>query len=229
MQTSMQDWEWACAMAEADYAFERSYLAPDEAELECRRVPTARHELQINGVTLFPCESEDGVFGSTGGELWAAGRALATWVLTHPHVVETADAVVELGAGLGLPGIVAARFNERVVLTDNDPGVLANLERTLQKNDVNAAVAKLDWCRPADLGLRGDVLYLAAACVYTPHLGIALADTLHASPFHWTAVVVQRHDRPGFADFRSRLDDLGIACETLNVEDGLGVYRLVQT
>lgn len=215
-------------MAEADLAFERRELAPDEAELECRRVPTARHELLVDGVTLYPCVSDDGVFGATGGELWAAGRALATWVLENPRVVEAADAVVELGAGLGLPGILASRFNDRVVLTDNDPGVLANLERTVAKNKVDATVAEFDWCRPADLGLRGHILYLAAACVYTPHLGIALAETLHSSPFRWTAILVQRHDRPGFADFLSRLDDLGITSGTRLQNDGLAKY-VIQT
>ena len=58
--------------------------------------------------------------------------------------------VLELGAGLGLCGLVCARLgSSRVVLTDFHPRVVANLEYEVRLNELEpvAAARALDWDR----------------------------------------------------------------------------------
>lgn len=169
---------------------------------------------------LYPTVAcEDGLTGATGGELWKASILLANWLSKHDVPEST---IVELGSGLGLAGLAAEKaFSARVLLTDKDDAVLNNLERTVVANGSRAEVLHLDWMSPISLPLPSgsDVLFLAAACVYTPHLGIALADTIgfYASHLTCRAVIVQRADRPGFRDaFLPRItEQYGFCCELL--------------
>ncbi|KAJ8612919.1 hypothetical protein CTAYLR_006189 [Chrysophaeum taylorii] len=195
---------------------ERRELAPDEIEAQFRSMTPGgpRREILVNGIRLFPSlVNEDGLFGATGGELWDAARHLAAWVAQNRFE----GTVVELGAGLGLVGLVAARENN-VLLTDNDPEVLRNLKKTVRANASRAEVAYLDWTRSEALP-DGPLVFLAAACVYTPHLGTALADLLASKGGR--AVVLQRPDRPGFLDaFLPRLGDHNIPYTLIPLEAG---------
>lgn len=74
--------------------------------------------------------------------------------------------VLELGAGMGLPGLVAAAMGGQVVLSDRHPGVLELLGRNIVINKASTAQArKLSWTdRPPwladfDFVLAADVLY----------------------------------------------------------------------
>lgn len=206
-------------------AFERCELAPDEEELAQRQVDGPRREVAVEvggrSVIVFPAVACDGLFGPTGGELWEASVVLSRWLAR-----QTVEAdVVELGSGLGLAGLAASWVSTgKVWLTDNDEGVLANLRRTVEANSATARVAHLDWTRPTRLAAKADVLLLAAACVYTPHLGRALAETIALyvrTPESW-AVVVQRADRPGFEDsFLPRLAELGLRYDLRAEGDGM--------
>jgi predicted nicotinamide N-methyase len=83
--------------------------------------------------------------------LWEAALVLAEFMATVPK--EPGSTLLELGAGLGVPGLIAAAAGFRVTLTDYEELIL-NFER------INAAaskleeveVTKLDWLNPADLG-----------------------------------------------------------------------------
>ena len=58
---------------------------------------------------------------------WHSGVALARWLARNENVVRGAD-VVEIGAGLGAPGLAAAAFGaSAVVLTDRDGAAVRNL------------------------------------------------------------------------------------------------------
>lgn len=72
---------------------------------------------------------------SMGGEgkksipniVWPSGVVLARWLARHPELVKDAE-VLEMGAGLGAPGMTAAAFGaRRVVLTDADPAAVRNM------------------------------------------------------------------------------------------------------
>ncbi|NTS40646.1 methyltransferase domain-containing protein [Flavisolibacter sp. BT320] len=93
-------------------------------------------------------------------QVWPAAKALAQFILTNPSLLSS-KSVLELGAGLGLPSLVAARFAASVQCTDVAKEaveiVQASAER-LQLKNVYSSV--LDWQQlPSDL--RPDVLLLS--------------------------------------------------------------------
>src|SRR5919106_1769576 len=64
--------------------------------------------------------------------LWRSGVALAREL--DPEWLG-GKRVLELGCGLGVPSIAAARWGAEVLATDADPDALALLERNAEAND----------------------------------------------------------------------------------------------
>ena len=97
-------------------------------------------------------------------ELWPSGVALARAL--DGRALRGA-AVVELGCGLGLPSIVAARSGGRVLATDWSVAALDLLEQNAERNDVAVETLHADWTRPEELLARGPFpLVLAADVLY---------------------------------------------------------------
>jgi len=82
-------------------------------------------------------DNRGGEIVRTGTALWSASLALSDYIDDRcgsgAWGSETLTCV-ELGAGLGLPSIVAARHGFRAVSTDGDPSVLSLLEENLRSN-----------------------------------------------------------------------------------------------
>ena len=75
--------------------------------------------------------------------------------------------VLELGCGLGLPSIVAARAGGRVLATDWSAAALELLHDNAARNDVVVETMRADWTRPDELLARGPFpLVLAADVLY---------------------------------------------------------------
>ena len=114
---------------------------------------------------------------SFGLSLWPAARALADFIVCHGSVF-TERRVVELGAGTGLPGIVAARIHDAdVLLTDVGNEVLDRCRSNIEFNGVEShcGVAEIDWSIPdaASNALRtrwpdghGADVVIASDCIY---------------------------------------------------------------
>ena len=86
----------------------------------------------------------------TGLQLWAAAVVMGRW-LTDLSPVLARRSVLELGAGCGLCGIVAARVcgAASVLLTDLAEHTLDNLRHNVEINPGGGAtVAALDWEKP---------------------------------------------------------------------------------
>lgn len=97
------------------------------------------------------------------GVMWGAARVLAEWVDRVGPRLQGAR-VLELGCGLALPSLVAARHGADVVATDQHPDTGALLARNAALNGVQLRYETLDWRRPRDLGrfdwvLASDVLF----------------------------------------------------------------------
>jgi hypothetical protein len=71
--------------------------------------------------------------GGLGCALWDGSVVLARWLAANPAVVAH-QTVVELGAGCGLPGLVAARAAARVVVTEYIPDLVRNLSYNISIN-----------------------------------------------------------------------------------------------
>ena len=98
-------------------------------------------------------------------ELWSSAVALA-----HDLSLRSlrGKRTLELGCGLGLPSIAAARSGGRVLATDWSPdAVLATARQRRQRNDVRLETLECSWAAPEaivergpwDLVLASDVLY----------------------------------------------------------------------
>jgi predicted nicotinamide N-methyase len=97
-------------------------------------------------------------------ELWASGLALA-----HDLSMRSlrGKRTLELGCGLGLPSIAAARAGGRVLATDWSPDALRATAENAARNGVAVETLLCSWAEPAaiverapwDLVLASDVLY----------------------------------------------------------------------
>lgn len=96
--------------------------------------------------------------------LWRSGVALA-------RKLDRADLrgrrVVELGCGLGVPSLAAARAGAEVLATDIDAEALSLVNRNAQANGLSLETAVVDWAHPEpllerapfDLVIAADLLY----------------------------------------------------------------------
>jgi predicted nicotinamide N-methyase len=101
--------------------------------------------------------------------LWPSGETLAIELAKSPPGPGTR--VLELGCGLGLPSIVAARGGADVLATDYSSDAVAFAAHSLALNELDATVDQADWTQdgdalaergPFDLVLAADVLYTSA-------------------------------------------------------------------
>ena len=100
-------------------------------------------------------------------ERWPSGIALADHVAARDDLPGTR--VVEIGCGLGLPSLAAARLGANVVATDWSPDAIALLDRNASRNGEPVSAVRADWrdtdanvsLGPFDLVLAADVLYEA--------------------------------------------------------------------
>ena len=115
-----------------------------------------------------------------GVVLWPAAIALAYEIASRPEAFQAAR-VLELGAGTGLPGIVAASLGARVVQTDRQELAMHVCRRNGERNGVGAIEHRLaDWAEWDDGGrydwiVGSDVLYAEAT---HPHLRRIFASNL---------------------------------------------------
>jgi predicted nicotinamide N-methyase len=97
-------------------------------------------------------------------ELWASGVALA-----HDVAMRSlrGKRTLELGCGLGLPSIAAARAGGRVLATDWSPDAVRAAAANAERNDVDVETLRCAWGEPDEiierapwqLVLASDVLY----------------------------------------------------------------------
>jgi predicted nicotinamide N-methyase len=96
--------------------------------------------------------------------LWRSGVALARELEGAPL---DRLRVVELGCGIAVPSIAAARAGADVLATDSDPEALELVAQNAQANGVQVETAVVDWAQPDDLVRRAPFdLVLAADVLY---------------------------------------------------------------
>jgi predicted nicotinamide N-methyase len=152
--------------------------------------------------------------------LWRSGVALAREL----EGIALGDLrVVELGCGLAVPSIVAARAGATVLATDSCSDALALLDRNARANHVRVGTARVDWVEPEVLIRRGPFdLVLAADVLYERDSVAPLLSLLpQLAPVVWLA----DPGRPAAAPF---LEQAGArwSIET-RVRDVVRIHRLL--
>ena len=179
-----------------------------------------------------------------GLKLWEACFVLADHLLSRDPGLCRGAHVVELGAGVGLLGLVAARClgAARVTLTDADVEVLKFLRHNVQANesagggDGKVEVASLDWAEPVeyqallqpqhqqDGGGEESKVILAADCIYDldaiPAFVFVLAWALRADPATVVLVASTLRNPETYALFEGEVEGQGLVMESVGVGAG---------
>jgi predicted nicotinamide N-methyase len=118
--------------------------------------------------------------------LWRSGMALA-------RELDGEDLrglrVVELGCGLAVPSIAAARGGAEVIATDGDIDALGLVSRNAEANGVELETAAVDWADPDELVDRGPFdLVLCSDILYErPSVALLLNLLPRLAPVAWVA------------------------------------------
>jgi predicted nicotinamide N-methyase len=169
--------------------------------------------------------------------MWPSAIVLSRWLLSNIHVLKN-KMILEIGAGCGLVGILAAAIvkkydtGHQVIITDVNNTVLENIVRNIRLNDVNsvASVAKLDfyqqtgdnhdgkWIAGECGGISGQCdpvdIILAADIICQPSDATAAAKTIYDSLVPGgVAYVVCANEKHRFG-----VDMFAGECQSLNLE-----------
>lgn len=99
--------------------------------------------------------------------LWPASVSLARY-LAGSALVQPGMRVLEIGCGLGVAGIVAARRGASVTLTDYSNEAVAAARRNAALNNVDVAASTYNWRDEPDAAWRPELL-IGADVLYSPH------------------------------------------------------------
>jgi predicted nicotinamide N-methyase len=162
---------------------------------------------EIGGLSLARPRDWEQLRHEEGG----AGQPVPYWARPWPSGIALAEVVapaagatvLEIGCGLGLPSLAAARAGARVLATDGSLEAVAFTAHSFALNELDGEVALVDWATkgealagrgPWDVVLAADVLYLQAnvelALRLLPRLVAPGGEILLADP-----------DRAGARDF----------------------------
>lgn len=102
------------------------------------------------------------------GIIWPASRALATFIDERPALFSKRHGI-EVGSGLALPSLVAARAGAQMHVTDFHPDVRSFVEQNAKLNQLHLTYTEWDWTDAKnpkrhsdelfDFVLASDVLY----------------------------------------------------------------------
>lgn len=118
--------------------------------------------------------------------LWRSGVAVARELDREDLAGKR---MVELGCGLAVPSIAAARAGAEVIATDGDIDALGLVERNARENGVELETAAVDWADPDELVDRGPFDLVVASDVLYERPGVAMLLNLlpRLAPVAWVA------------------------------------------
>ncbi len=150
-------------------------------------------------------------------ELWPSGRVLADWVALQDV---TGRRVLELGAGLALPSLVAAARGARVTATDWYEPALAFTRDNARAAGVEVATAMVDWRTPPSelVAPPGFDLVIAADVLYEARNAAPLTALVQRVCAPSGSVVIADPRRPDAQAFLTAMSDAGWEVRTETIE-----------
>lgn len=119
--------------------------------------PVLHDQTEVGGSTtilIHQVTKRQTAQADVGYLMWPSAIVLSRWLLTNAHVLN-GKTILEIGAGCGLVGILAAtivknsdwNMPNQVIISDVNNTVLDNISQNINLNDVSsvASVAKLDF------------------------------------------------------------------------------------
>jgi len=161
---------------------------------------------------------------TTGAFLWAASLILAQWIADELEAEMNGKCVVELGAGCGLPGLVASACTEAssVTITDLASPTLENTKHNVTVNQTDGKtleLAELDWCKKStwpetligavNVLVGSDLVYDIA--LVEPLVNVVNSLVAPGGSFHYVSADTGRQ---GCAEFVAALEAAGWAKTT---------------
>ena len=178
---------------------------------------------------------------SVFAHLWPSGQRLAEQ-LAGPLAAQVAGRrVIELGCGLGAPGLAAARAGGDVVVTDSEDDALALAAANAAANGVVVAVRRLRWGADEVPGAwrgRFDVV-LGADVTYDPRERAPLLATIEAllapggaawlaDPERTSRRELRHHTAMAIAQWARLPAPLGLATSDDSGDRDVVIYRLAR-
>jgi predicted nicotinamide N-methyase len=154
-------------------------------------------------------------------KLWEAAMVLADLMLTTPPAKE-GQSLIELGAGLGAPGLAAAMAGYRVTLTDYEPHILDFQRVSAAASGLKGVECRLlDWLKPPTLP-RFDTIIGAEILFreefFTPLLNIFRA-LLAENGVIYLAHDVRRKSLPKFLLLAEKEYEIAVSARKMRSED----------
>eukprot|EP00252_Welwitschia_mirabilis_P004567 TRINITY_DN14884_c0_g1_i1.p1 TRINITY_DN14884_c0_g1~~TRINITY_DN14884_c0_g1_i1.p1 ORF type:complete len:239 (-),score=27.45 TRINITY_DN14884_c0_g1_i1:435-1151(-) len=150
------------------------------------------HKACVNGLerdlVIFQTPFQTSGFAST---VWDSAIVLSKYLEKWPQIV-TSKTCLELGAGCGLPGIVAACLGASSVVLTDFPENLELLQKNIESNKVEdiASVRPLVWGSRSDVLAKPFGLVLATDVMYYVEAVNSLLNTLKAASDSDTVILL---------------------------------------
>lgn len=146
--------------------------------------PTDRRMAVIVRIRMLPREQCH--TAPTALTLWPAARLLASHIVTHGTEWKN-QCVLELGCGVGLCGIVMAKYARHVILSDGDSKCLDLVRENCIRNGVGSTTscALVAWGSPPELPAMAAAnvdLVIGSDLIYSPESLAPLFQTAAAFP-----------------------------------------------
>jgi predicted nicotinamide N-methyase len=111
-------------------------------------------EFHFPSIPSIFLEAQQDYTNSTGLSLWGGSEALCQYLIKHPDFI-LGKSILEMGAGVGLCGIVAHHLGaSQLLLTDGDAQVLSklrhNVKRNIRNDNKTTFCPQLIWGRNLD-------------------------------------------------------------------------------
>jgi predicted nicotinamide N-methyase len=206
--------------------------------------PTVRDTVVVGGRAFVLCRPDavdrlidDPVLGAASAaneympywaSLWPGARALADAVLREPWRAGEQPHALEIGCGLGLPGLAALARGLRVTFSDYDATSLRFAAASARANGFTEFdVLQMDWRWPP-AGLQVPLI-LAADVAYDRDLFVPLASLIQRLLAPGGFCLMANGDRVQVPFLLDALADLGLCCvPSVCAEAGVKLYRIAR-
>jgi predicted nicotinamide N-methyase len=136
-------------------------------------------------------------------QAWPASIGLCMFLSEHPAYISGKN-ILELAAGIGLPGLYAAATANKVHITDIEPQAMDCVQQSIKHIQLNnVSSAALDWKDAANLPLPG--ILLLSDVNYEPAVFATLQQVLEYFLQHQVTIIISTPQRLVAKEFVNHL------------------------